>query len=167
MERRIGFILSILIGLCLLTTCSVSAKYSLSGASEDSARVARFFISTIMSESELVLEGDVQKTVLFTVANGEGTASEVSIEYDVVVSLPAKLDSLDGFEMKLFCNGEQKSDLTTQKSGEVIVYTFESVGNFEAGIMATDNCELCFSVFQSEISETFKLIVDVIAHQTN
>lgn len=167
MGRKIGFVLSILFSLCLLTICSVSARYTLSEVSEDSARAARFFISTIMSERELVLEGDVQQTVLFTVANGEETASEVFIEYDVAVSLPAKLETLEGFEMKLFCNGEQKSDVAKHKSGEVIVYTFLSVGNFDAGILSTDNCELSFSIFRAEFSETFSLSVDVIAHQTN
>lgn len=165
--RKIGFILSIFISLCLLTISSVSAKYSLSGVSENSARAARFFISTIMSERELVLEGDVQKTVLFTVTNGEGTASEVSIEYDVAVSLPERLESLEGFKMELFRNGEQKSEITTQQLGDVIIYTFGNVGNFEAGKMATDDCELRFSISQSEFSETFKLTVDVIAHQTD
>ena len=165
MGRKVGFILSIVISLCLLTISSVSAKYSLSGVSEDSARAARFFISTIMSERELVLERDVKKQVLFTVANGGETASEVSIEYDVAVSLPSRLESLDGFEMALFCNGEQKRDITKDPSGDVVIYTFRSVGNFEAGVMETDSCELWFSILQSEFSETFRITIDVIAHQ--
>lgn len=165
-KNKIGFILSFFISLCCATIGWAYANYSLMATSNDSARVARFSVLTTIREKHIVLNGDEEKTILFTVANWDEAASEVSIVYDVAVSLPVKLESLDGFKIELFRNGEQKTEFTKEQSDYEVVYLFYDVGNFEAGIKATDRCELRVSISAPKLSETFKLNIDAVARQT-
>lgn len=164
--KKFGIILPVLISLCLLTAAPTAAKYARTAVSEDSARTARFSVLTTIDERQLVLTGDEEKSIGFTVSNRDGAATEVSFCYDVAVSFPTKLAALDGFSIELRCNGERKSDVKSEESGGEVVYTFLGAGNFEAGVEKTDNCRLIISISEPREYEVFTLGIEVNARQT-
>lgn len=164
--RIIGFILSALMSLCVLTTGSTSARYVYTASSYDSAKAARFSVVTTLAENKVVLDDGDEKSVFFTVSNGNGdTVSEVSLIYDVIVSYSLQLEVACGFKAELYRNGEQITNVGFERTFEIVDCTFFDVGNFEAGIKAVDECELRISVSSAILSETFKLSVDVLARQ--
>ena len=163
--RIIGVVLSALIGLCALTMSSAFAKFSTRDVFQDEARAARFSVFTEMSEEGRIITGD-GTTVLFTVKNGDGTAAEVAIAYDVAVSLPQRLETIEGFSCKLACNDLPKENVRIERSGDTVVYTFLNAGSFEAGKLSTDRVEI--SIFAKPVrrAETFLISIDVLARQT-
>lgn len=163
--RKIIFCLLLLISLCALTLSVASAQFTTSKEIMKVARTAHFSVSTKMvGACQLVLNSEEIKSVDFTISNRDGNASEVSIEYDVVVTLPATLDSL-GLKMALYCNDEPRVEEVETRFDDYVVYSFPRVGKFDAGKGATDHCRLCFKLSDPEISGDFRLIIDVYARQ--
>ena len=160
-----GVGLAALIGLCALTVTPTFAKFSAREVFQDDARAARFSVLTELSEEERIINGD-GTTVLFTVANGNGTASEVAIAYDVAVSLPPSLAGLNGFSCELTCNGEPIEGFRSESAEDTVVYTFLNVGAFKAGTLSTDRLTVSVFAKPEKSTETFSVSIDVLARQT-
>lgn len=171
--RKMGVGLAALIGLCALTVTPTFAKFSAREVFQDDARAARFSVltselsvlTTEQSEEERIINGD-GTTVLFTVANGNGTASEVAIAYDVAVSLPPSLAGLNGFSCELTCNGKSFEGFRSKSAEDTVVYTFLNVGAFEAGTLSTDRLTVSVYAKPEKSTETFSVSIDVLARQT-
>lgn len=163
--KKILFYLLFLISLCALTVGSASAKFTVSDETRDYARMARFSVLTEMrSPSHLDFSIGEVKSVDFTVSNGDGNASEVTIEYDVLVTVPATMRS-PNFIMRLLCNGEQRGGETFEPQNDTLVYTFPRVGTFDAGEKETHECSLSLEISDPETSGAFQLTIDVFARQ--
>lgn len=163
--RKMGVGLAALIGLCALTVTPTFAKFSAREVFQDDARAARFSVLTELSEEERIINGD-GTTVLFTVTNGNGTASEVAIAYDVAVSLPPSLAGLNGFSCELTCNGKSFEGFRSESAEDTVVYTFLNVGAFEAGTLSTDHLAVSVFAKPEKSTETFSVSIDVLARQT-
>lgn len=121
-----------LIFLCVLSFCVTAAKFSVTETGKDAARAARFWVSASLEKANITLRGQREERVPFTVSNGDGdTCSEVKIEYDLILTLPAS--AAERIQMELISEGGAPRPLQKTLKGSDAVYLAPAAGTFEAG----------------------------------
>lgn len=130
-------------GTSMWTTTTL-AKYVTSSSGSDSARVARFAVSTapITQNTEIALDASGTPTAdyKFTVSNSTSYGvNETATGYDVVVTFKKKLT---GVSLTLKNGNNAVVGATTDNE----IYTFTNVGEFPAGTKETHTLTLTFTV---------------------
>ena len=150
-----------------MLTAAPLAKYVSKATGKDVIEVAQFGVVTTASETtQLNLNTtDTEATYTFSVSNAkEGTLiNEVTTDYDVVVTLPQKIE---GVSLTLE-NGETSVEGTTSSDGKT--YTFANAGRFEPATAATQTLTLTFTL-DNEPTDTVTysdIKIDVNAVQVN
>ncbi len=129
---------------------NVKAKFTSQDSGGDSARVAKFAIyASSLGSNSLSIDSTIGQTSAeykFSVSDFNGAAiSEVSQEYAIIMTLPAALPG--GVSIGIEKNNS--SVLSYTKSADGKIYTFSKAGAFAAGVKATDEFTLKFTVDSS------------------
>lgn len=141
-------------------TATTLARYVTSATTEGSASVAAFVVTAAKDGTQaetLTLTNVTGSAALtqdykFTVGNGNG-ACEVATAYDVVVTLPEKLD---GVALSLKNGG---TAVAGTKSTDGKTYTFENAGVLPAGQSQSDPLTLTFTLTPADaVSGTYENI---------
>ena len=150
-----------------MLTAAPLAKYATNVTGSDTIQVAKFGVETTAGENtSLELNTtSTEATYTFSVSNAkDGTLiNEVTTDYDVVVTLPQKIDNVD-LTLK---NGETSVEGTTSSDGKT--YTFENAGRFEPATATTQTLTLTFTL-DDEPTDTVTysdIKIDVNAVQVN
>ena len=129
-----------------MLTAAPLAKYVSSAKGSDSVNVAKFVVETAASEStelSLITNNTVTTpaTYTFNVSNVKDTTviNGVTTNYDVVVTLPQKIDGV----APSLTNGTTS---VTGTSSDNITYTFANAGTFKAGVAETQSLTLTFTL---------------------
>lgn len=151
------YLLYLLVAVSLFTGITAS-RYLASDSCDDSASAAAVALSTSVDGADsITLTPGGQDSYSFTVSNHEGsTVSQVALQYDVVVELSGELPqgvsvALDG----------------APGSGSGTVYTFSSVGTFEAGEEDDNQHTLTLTADDSSLAASVELTVTIRAEQVD
>ena len=158
-----------MIAVCILLIAAVAtlsvgitlAKMVSTAHGSDSAQAAAFIVEANGGSGQtLTIDCAATSTTAeysFTVTNTkDGKTAEVSMEYDVIVTLPEALPA--GLTMTI--NGKEGTASAGNKT-----YTFSNVGTFSAGTNKTDSCTLTFTANAGEITQDYHLgAIDVSIH---
>ena len=150
-----------------MLTAAPLAKYVSKATGKDVIEVAQFGVETTAGEdTALSLVGiNDEATYTFSVSNAkDGTLiNEVTTDYDVVVTLPQKIDNV-GLTLK---NGETSVTGTPSEDGKT--YTFANAGRLEPATATTQTLTLTFTLNSAPTTTvTYDNIkIDVNAVQVN
>ncbi len=151
---HVGLVLLCLVLFSTYLTGGLYARYTTSASGSDSARVARFEITgggnwTDSTENiDLDLNFfDPNKTSAsldFTISS----ASEVAVEYDVVITMPTLSNNSDYQEwLKIeLKKGEDILETLTADDESTVVFTFDNVGEFAPNQSGAHAYTLVFSI---------------------
>lgn len=144
---HVGLVLLCLVLFSTYLTGGLYARYTTSASGSDSARVARFEITGVDSwtnQGEIDLDlnfFDPNKTSAsldFTISS----ASEVAVEYDVVITMPTLSNDCDYSWLEIKLDGKEPT-------AEGNVYTFSGVGTFAPNYSgAPSEHTLTFAILQ-------------------
>lgn len=134
-----------------LTAGPTLAKMVSTAGGSGSAQVAAFIVEAEGSKEELLTvdcnSNTANAAYSLSVTNEKnGKVSEVSIKYNVIVTLPEALPN--GVTVKL---GDKVATVSADKK----TYTFKDVGTLPAGIKATHNCTLLFTADTKLVEEEY------------
>lgn len=151
-------------GTSMWTTTTL-AKYVTSSSGSDSARVARFAVSTKGADNTTIkLDASGEKTgsYTFTVSNKtDKGVNETATGYDVVVTFQKKLTGVT-----LTLKNDNNNTFSPTPSNENKTYTFKGVGEFAAAEEKTHNLTLTFTVDEGAEGGTWNNIkIEVRAAQ--
>lgn len=164
--RIIGFCICLMAAAITLAVGITLAKMVSTAGGSNYAQVAAFIVEASgQADQKLTINYDEVITEVqypFTVTNQKGgRTSEVSMQYDVTVTLPGVLP--DGVTVTLDGkDGTVSEDKTS--------YTFANIGSFQAGQDKTNSHTLKFTVDPWAVTGTYhfqKIGISVHTEQTN
>ena len=156
-RQRIGIGRLSVICICMIATITILStgttlsKMVSTAAGSSSAQVAAFIVEANGSKQELLTvdcnSNTANAAYSLSVTNEKnGKVSEVSIKYNIIVTLPEALPN--GVTVKV---GDKAGTLSADKK----TYTFADVGTFPAGIKATHNCTLLFEADTNLVEDEY------------
>ena len=164
--RMIGLCICLITAIVTLTVGITLAKMVSTAGGSGSAQVAAFIVEAEEgTPSALKIDCNTDtKTAsyIFAVTNTkEGKTAEVSVKYDLIVTLPEALPA--GVTMKI--DGK-----ATSISEDSITHTLKDAGTFSAGIRQTNQHTLTFTANTNLVEEDYmfeKIQVSVHAEQVD